>query len=170
MLFRSFFDEHARFNQDNDAFSKVMAIDYGTYMVDDILTKVDRATMSVSIEAREPLIDHRIIEFVSKLPTSYKINGATQKYLLKEIVHKYVPKEMMERPKKGFGIPLAKWLNNDLKSLVSTYLNEDRIKSQGIFNHNELTKVVKEFYNGDNEAREFLWNMLMFQMWYSRWM
>jgi len=166
----TFFDEEKRLNEKNDPLSKILAIDYKTYMVDDILTKVDRATMSVSIEAREPLLDYRLIEFAAKLPSSFKMSGPSKKIILKEIAHKYLPKDLMDRPKMGFGIPLAKWLRNDLKDLVLEYLEEERIDQQGIFNSKELKKIKVDFFNGDNDAGEFIWHMLMFQMWYSKWM
>src|SRR5690606_6969573 len=99
----------------SDTLSYIMAIDYQTYLLDDILQKVDRATMSVSLEGREPFLDHRIIEWAAQLPMEYKYNNGNKKFILKEIVHKYIPKEIMDRPKMGFGIPVEKWLQKELK-------------------------------------------------------
>ena len=147
----------------------LMAIDYQTYMLDDILQKVDRATMSVSLEGREPFLDQRIIEWAARLPMEYKYNNGNKKFILKEIVHKYIPKEMMDRPKMGFGIPIAAWLTNDLKHFVDEYLNEDFIKKQNIFNNEEVQRIRKSFYNGKVEIAEKIWFLLMFQMWYDRW-
>ncbi len=96
----------------------MMAIDYQTYLADDILQKVDRASMSVGLEAREPFLDHHVIEWSAKLPDSYKYQKGIKKYILKEIVHRYVPKNLMDRPKMGFAIPIEKWLYEDLKNEI----------------------------------------------------
>ena len=147
----------------------MMAVDYQTYMLDDILQKVDRATMSVGLEGREPFLDQRIIEWAAQLPMNYKYNNGSKKFILKEIVHKYIPKEMMDRPKMGFGIPIAKWLQNDLKIYVDKYLNADFIKKQNIFNENAVNLIYTSFYKGKIERAEKLWHLLMFQMWYDKW-
>jgi asparagine synthase (glutamine-hydrolysing) len=148
----------------------MMAIDYQTYMVDDILQKVDRATMTVSLEGREPYLDHRIIDWAAQLPDDYKYHDGSKKYILKEITHQYVPKEMMDRPKMGFAIPIATWLQKDLKDLVLTYINEKRITEQGIFNWTQVKEILDSFYNGKKELDVKLWYLLMFQMWHARWM
>ena len=110
-----------------DELSIMLAVDYEMYLENDILTKVDRATMSVSLEGREPLLDHRILEFAASLPSSYKFDGSTGKRILKDIVHKYVPREMMDRPKTGFSLPIYNWLMSDLSYLLEEYLNEQAI-------------------------------------------
>lgn len=147
-----------------------MAIDYQTYLLDDILQKVDRATMSVSLEGREPFLDQRIIEWAAQLPMGYKYNNGNKKFIIKEIVHKYLPKEIMERPKMGFGIPIASWLQNDLKPFVEEYFDEKFIEQQNIFNNLEVQKIRRSFYQGKVERAEKLWYLLMFQMWYKKWM
>ena len=148
----------------------MMAIDYQTYMVDDILQKVDRATMTVSLEGREPYLDHRIIDWAAQLPDDFKYHDGSKKYILKEITHQYVPKEMMDRPKMGFAIPIANWLQKDLKDLVHTYINEKRIAGQGIFNWPQVKEILDSFYKGKKELDVKLWYLLMFQMWHARWM
>ena len=150
--------------------SYIMAIDYQTYLLDDILQKVDRAGMSVSLEGREPFLDHRIIEWAAQLPMEYKYNKGNKKYILKQIVHKYLPKEMMDRPKMGFGIPIANWLQNDLKPFVDQYFDEPFIIKQNIFNNAEIQRIKKSFYQGKIERAEKIWYLLMFQMWYDKWM
>jgi asparagine synthase (glutamine-hydrolysing) len=150
--------------------SYMMAIDYETYLVDDILQKVDRATMTASLEGREPYLDHRVIEWAARLPDDYKYHNGEKKYILKEIVHQYVPKELLDRPKMGFAIPIANWLSADLRELVETYINESTISSQGIFSWHEVNKIKKAFYKGKKEYDVKLWYLLMFQMWYDRWM
>ena len=149
----------------------MMAIDYETYLVDDILQKVDRATMTASLEGREPYLDHRIIEWAARLPDQYKYNNGVKKHILREIVYDYIPKTMMDRPKMGFAIPIGKWLKTELKELVMDYLNIDKIKSQNIFNPVEVEKLLKEFYQKNKiEFDSKIWYLLMFQMWYRRWM
>ena len=150
--------------------SYMMAIDFQTYMLDDILQKVDRATMTNSLEGREPMLDHRILEFAAQLPDEYKYQNGIKKRILREITHDYIPKVLLDRPKMGFAIPIAKWLKNELRDHVEEYLNEDRIEKQGIFNWEFITKLKMDFYKGRKEYDSKLWYFLMFQMWYERWM
>jgi asparagine synthase (glutamine-hydrolysing) len=154
----------------NSPLSYMMAIDYQTYLVDDILQKVDRATMTVSLEGREPLLDHRIIEWAAQLPDDFKYRNGDKKFILKEIVHQYIPKEMMDRPKMGFAIPIADWMQNELKNHVEEYLCENKIKEQGIFNWSAVHDLKTRFFGGKKELDSKLWYLLMFQMWYERWM
>jgi len=150
--------------------SYMMAIDFQTYMLDDILQKVDRATMSNSLEGREPMLDHRILEFAAQLPDEYKYQNGIKKRILREITHDYIPKELLDRPKMGFAIPIAKWLKNELREHLEEYLNEDRIEKQGIFNWAFIAKLKNNFYGGRKEYDAKLWYFLMFQMWHERWM
>lgn len=153
----------------SDALSYMMAVDYQTYLVDDILQKVDRATMSVSLEGREPFLDQAIIEWAAQLPPDYKYRNGEKKYILKQIVHRYIPKEIMERPKMGFGIPIEAWLRAELKDLVSEYLSEQSLQQHGLFNTEEALKPVREFFAGRTEKHLKVWYLLMFQMWYKQW-
>lgn len=148
----------------------MMAVDYQTYLLDDILQKVDRAGMSVSLEGREPFLDHRIVEWAAQLPQKYKYENGNKKVILKEIVHQYIPKEIMDRPKMGFGIPIADWLTNDLKPLVDHYLDPGYIEKQGLFNNGEIQKIRTAFYQGKKERAEKIWFLLCFQQWYDKWM
>ncbi|WP_200763269.1 asparagine synthase (glutamine-hydrolyzing) [Nitrosophilus alvini] len=157
-------------NQNNDDIDQMLAIDYKTYMVDDILTKVDRATMSISLEGREPLLDHRIIEFVAQLPSNLKIKNGEKKWLLKQIVHKYLPKEMMDRPKMGFGVPIVEWFRDELKKYFLTYLDKNRLEKEGIFVSEEVLKLRDSYLQGNKENVQRLWFILIFEMWYERWM
>ena len=149
---------------------RVLAKDYKTYMVDDILTKVDRATMSVSLEGREPFLDQNIIEWAAQLPNHYKIRNGHKKYLLKEIVHRYLPKEMMDRPKAGFAIPIDEWFSRELAEYFAIYLNKDYIDKQGIFNSDLVLRWTSLYQSGKKEYMTQLWNILMFQLWYEKWM
>lgn len=154
----------------DDPLAYMMAIDYQTYMVDDILQKVDRATMSVSLEGREPFLDQDIVEWAAQLPSEYKYHRGEKKYILKQIVHKYIPREIMERPKMGFGIPIENWLSTELKALVNEYLSEESLKLHGFFNLGAVKKTVEDFFNGRKEKHLKVWYLLMFQMWYKQWM
>jgi len=148
----------------------MMAIDYQTYLVDDIMQKVDRATMTVSLEGREPYLDHRVIEWAATLPDEYKYNNGQKKYILKEILHQYVPKDMMDRPKMGFAIPIAEWMLKDLKAMIDSFINEETIRKQGVFNWKEVKALRDAFFNGKKELDYKMWYLLMFQMWYAKWM
>ena len=148
----------------------MLAIDYKTYMVDDILQKVDRATMSTSLEGREPFLDQNIIEWAAQLPSGYKYHNGTKKYILREIVHQYIPKEIMDRPKSGFAIPVQDWLANELKPLVQQHFSTDALKEHGLFDVNAAQQIATDFLNGRKEKYLKVWYMLMFQMWYEKWM
>ncbi len=164
------FDSKELKTENFSTLSFMMAIDYQTYLLDDILQKVDRAGMSVSLEGREPFLDQRIIEWAAKLPMEYKYNNGIKKFIIREIVHKYIPKEMLDRPKMGFGIPIATWLQTDLKPFVDQYFDEQFIAKQNIFDNNEIQRIRKSFYQGKTERAEKIWYLLMFQMWYDKWM
>ena len=162
--------DHELKDEYNDDLSYMMAIDYKTYMLDDILQKVDRAGMCVSLEGREPFLDQHILEFAAQLPPDYKLHNGIKKYPLRQIVHKYVPKEMMERPKMGFGIPIADWLKNELKPFVDEATDPAFLEQQGIFNVSEVKELYRQFYNGKEQLHTKIWYFLMFQMWYKKWM
>jgi asparagine synthase (glutamine-hydrolysing) len=166
------FNEWSVFNKKNDDINTMLAIDYITYLPDDILTKVDRATMSVSLEGREPLLDHRLLEWMAKIPGTTKINNGIKKYILKEIVHKYIPKTMMNRPKMGFGVPIEVWFKKDLKEYFESYLGEAALRKHGLFNIKYIQKKKETYYSGrgNKSLISELWFLLMFQMWYERWM
>lgn len=164
------FDSRELKKENFSPLSFMMAIDYQTYLLDDILQKVDRAGMSVSLEGREPFLDQRVIEWAARLPMEYKYNKGIKKFIIREIVHKYIPKEMMDRPKMGFGIPIAAWLQKELKPFVDQYFDEQFIAKQDIFDNREIQRIRKSFYQGKTERAEKIWYLLMFQMWYDKWM
>ncbi|RYZ28934.1 MAG: asparagine synthase (glutamine-hydrolyzing) [Chitinophagaceae bacterium] len=153
-----------------DVLSYLMAADYQTYLVDDVLQKVDRATMSVSLEGREPFLDQHIIEWAAQLPSEYKFQDGQTKYILKQIVHQHIPKEIMERPKMGFGIPIESWMKNELKELMMEHLSEANVKAHGLFNPEKIQALVADFFDGRTENHVKIWHLLMFQMWYKKWM
>jgi len=153
-----------------DLISKMMLTDAKTYLPDFILTKVDRCSMSVSLEAREPFLDHRLIEFIAKLPVDLKIQNGTTKVLARKILKKYIPEEYISTRKQGFGIPVNKWLRSaDFQNFINEYLNEDKISRDGIFNPATVARYKKEFYDYNISHGQRIWNLLMFQMWKAKW-
>ena len=146
----------------------MMATDYKLFMNDDVLTKVDRATMSVSLEGREPLLDHRIIEYMARVPLDIKYKNNQGKYLLRQILYKYLPKELVDKPKSGFQIPLNEWLREDLKPLVIKYLDESKL-DKNIFNIEKITSLKQIFFEGEDIGTT-IWFILMYQMWKEKWL
>jgi asparagine synthase (glutamine-hydrolysing) len=143
--------------------------DLHNYLPGDILTKVDRATMAMSIEGREPLIDHRIVEFAFRLPLAMRRGNLGPKHILRKILHKYVPRELVDRPKMGFGIPLMEWLRGDFAYLIDEYLHPAAIRDSAVIDCKTVERIVKAFRQGDGEVTNKLWSLLAFQMWHRRW-
>ena len=147
---------------------RAMATDIRTYLVDDILAKVDRASMAYSLEARVPLLDHRIVEFAARLPMEHKVRGGGTKHLLRKILYRHVPRELIDRPKMGFGIPVNRWLRNELRTLLAEYLNEERVRKEGFLRPEGVERVVREHLSGRRDHQYRLWALLMFAMWVER--
>lgn len=152
-----------------DPLEQMMAVDYQTFMVDDVLTKVDRASMSVSLEGREPLLDHKIMEYMARVPIAMKYRDGTGKYLLKKILYKYVPEHFYNRPKSGFQVPLFEWLKTDLKYLIDKYLAYERLEKGGIFNARLVHQTLDKYFAGQYININEIWFILMFEMWRSEW-
>lgn len=163
----TYFDSKELKNYSSLAFAQAM--DYQTYLLDDILQKVDRASMSVSLESREPLLDHRLIEYVAQLPDDLKFRDGSKKWLLKEIVHEYIPKSVMDRPKMGFAIPIESWLKHELRDLMETYISEEKVRETGVFNWKEIERLKLSFLAGRKEFGVKIWYLLSYLMWYERW-
>ncbi|MBA4317256.1 MAG: asparagine synthase (glutamine-hydrolyzing) [Flavobacterium sp.] len=149
---------------------KMMALDYTTYQLDDILVKIDRAAMSVGLEGREPFLDYRLIEFVSRLAPDLKFRVNEKKYLLRKVVHRYLPEGLLKRPKKGFGVPIQSWFKAELKEYFQYYLDEKRILKSGVFEPVLIKELLARYLNGTQESVQKLWYLLMFQMWSEKWM
>ncbi|MCX7121203.1 MAG: asparagine synthase (glutamine-hydrolyzing) [Gammaproteobacteria bacterium] len=145
----------------------MMYVDSQTYLVDDILTKVDRASMTVSLETRVPFLDHRIYEFATSLPLSYKIRDGVGKRVLRDVLYKYVPRKLIDRPKMGFGIPLQKWLCQDLRPWAESLLDSKKMAEEGYLNADIVQQYWKEHISGRRDHKVMLWNILMFQAWLS---
>jgi len=147
--------------------TRAMLIDVKVGLPDDMLTKVDRASMINSLEVRVPLLDHRIVEFATGLPIEFKWHQGERKYILKKILEKHIPKEYFERPKHGFGIPIRTWLKKDLKWLVDDYLNPYRIKKEGFFDENFVKEVVKVYQKNTN-VWSMIWSLIVFEIWFEK--
>ncbi|MCK5714245.1 MAG: asparagine synthetase B, partial [Hyphomicrobiaceae bacterium] len=151
----------ADFESDARGFVDFMrAADYKAYLADDLLVKVDRASIGVSLEGRDPFLDHRVAEFAARLPVDLLMRGRDTKYLLKRVLYRYVPKELMERPKRGFAIPLDVWLKSELKHLLTDYLNESRIKEEGVFDWTMVKRELDGFLEGRVPSSTRLWLLL----------
>lgn len=148
----------------------LLAADYTTYLPDDILAKVDRATMSVGLEGREPFLDHRIIEWAAQLPDELKYNKGNKKYLLKKLTHKYLPVEMMNRQKMGFGIPFGDWLKGNLKPLLLETVNEESLSRQNVLHKKYVLRLVEDFLAGKVKDDWQVWLIFMFMLWWKKWM
>ena len=153
-----------------DAALRAAWTDTVTYLPSDILTKVDRASMAVSLEARVPLLDHRVVEFAWTLPTEYKIHNGVTKYPLREILYRHVPRALVDRPKSGFAIPLGDWLAGPLRDWAETLLNEDRIAKRGWIDPAPVRRAWRDHLAGRGARAEALWGICMLEAWAERWM
>jgi asparagine synthase (glutamine-hydrolysing) len=143
-------------------------LDMNFYMAEDILTKVDRASMAVSLEVRAPFLDPRVAEYAARLPLEYKLKGSKGKYILKKAVADLLPKTILQRPKKGFGIPVAEWLKGRLNPLLHDLLAPERLKNQGLFDAEYVQKLIKEHETGAASHHKQLWTLLVFQLWFDK--
>ncbi len=144
-------------------------LDLKTYLPDDILVKVDRATMGVALESRVPILDHRIVEFSAKIPTHLRIREGKGKWLLRQVLYKYVPKELVERPKQGFSVPIGEWIKGALKDWAQELISSSRLKREGILRADVIDILWKEHLRGEFNYEHLLWNVLMFESWVDRW-
>ncbi|MCP3870703.1 MAG: asparagine synthase (glutamine-hydrolyzing) [Gammaproteobacteria bacterium] len=152
----------------DDPFRYMSGIDLTTYLPNDILTKVDRATMATSLEARTPLLDHRIVEFAARLPHRMKVKSGNGKWILRQVLQRYVPEHLFKRPKMGFGIPIEQWLRNELRDWSENLIDEKKIESQGYLDPEPIRKMWTGYLAGQ-PWHYYLWDVLMFQAWLEKW-
>ncbi len=156
----------ARFDE---VIAEMLYLDFRMYLEDNLLVKVDRASMACSLEMRTPFLDHRLIEFAASLPTNLKVRGFRSKYILKKAVERWLPHNIVHRQKRGFTVPIASWLRNQLRPLVAETLEEGKLKRQGLFNSAYVQQLIREHSTAQVDHRKALWTLLCFQLWFDRW-
>jgi asparagine synthase (glutamine-hydrolysing) len=163
------FTDPAQRPQLTEYVERMMYFDALTYLPENILTKVDRASMAVSLEARAPFLDHRVVEFGWQLPLEAKLHAGQSKRLLRQLFSRYLPGELAERPKQGFAIPLADWLRGPLRDWAETLLDERRLADEGFLHAAPIRRKWQEHLHGSRNWSSLIWNVLMFQAWHERW-
>jgi len=148
----------------------MLLFDSKTFLPDDVLVKIDRATMSVGLEGREPFLDHRLIEYVAQLPSDLKINNGNLKYILKTIAHRHIPKNLLDRPKAGFSAPIISWLKTSLREQLIDFVNPETLKESNIFDVDIAMSLRDDLLDGKRVHPQKLWQIFIYQQWFDRWM
>jgi asparagine synthase (glutamine-hydrolysing) len=151
-----------------DLITLLQYLDLKLYLQESILVKVDRASMACSLEVRAPFLDYELVEFVMGLPPGLKLKGLTSKYLLKKIMKHFLPNEVIQRKKKGFGVPIAKWVKGPLRELFGDLLSPDRIKQEGFLNPEYVTSLLQDHLLNKKDNRKQLWTLLVWELWVNR--
>jgi asparagine synthase (glutamine-hydrolysing) len=158
---RIYFEEYS----ENNLIDRMQYLDIKTYLLDDLLVKADLASMANSLEVRSPFLDYRLVEFAFNLPTDFRLNNLVTKYILKEYAKGLLPKKIVYKRKKGFGIPLGYWICNELKAFVLDIFSEDKIKKEGFFQYAYIKRILKEHFANKADNHKQIWTLLMFELW-----
>jgi asparagine synthase (glutamine-hydrolysing) len=167
--YATFFDRQWCRNGEKSPVNDLLALDFKTFLVNNNLNKVDRATMAMSLEGREPMLDFQLVEFLAQLPASFKIRNGQTKWLLKQVVHRHIPQSLMDRPKKPFIAPLTVWFKDELSNLLKYYLAPAQLAKTGLFNEEPIVQLRDRYLRGEQIQFQKLWQLLSFQLWYDRW-
>lgn len=152
-----------------DALAEVTYLDFRLYLEDNLLVKIDRASMACSLELRTPYLDHRLIEFAAGLPAALKVPTFQLKYLLKKAVSKWLPRQIVYRQKRGFSVPVAEWMRAELRPLLDETLGAEKLRRNGTFNAALVRRLLEEHWARQADHRRLLWPLFCFQLWYDRW-
>jgi asparagine synthase (glutamine-hydrolysing) len=155
--------------QFDETLSEMLYLDFRMYLEDNLLVKIDRASMATSLELRTPFLDHRLVEFAAQIPGSLKVRRFRMKYLLKKAVEPWLPREIVYRQKRGFSVPIARWMREGLKPMLEEILGEEKLKRQGIFDAAFVRQMLHEHWSGRADHRKPLWTLVAFQLWHDRW-
>jgi asparagine synthase (glutamine-hydrolysing) len=158
-------DERSRWPELADPVARMMVLDGLDYLANDVLVKVDRAAMSVSLETRAPFLDCNVMEFAWSLPMTMKLRWGVGKWLLRELLDRHVPRKLIERPKMGFGVPLDQWLRGPLRNWAEALLDEERVRQEGFLSPTLVRKAWTQHLRGEAANGHRLWSVLMFQAW-----
>jgi asparagine synthase (glutamine-hydrolysing) len=161
----SLLTERSHWARGSSVLERLQCFDMLTYLPDDILVKVDRASMGVSLESRAPFLDHRVVEFALRVPPHFRLHEGQTKWLLRQVLYRYVPRELIERPKQGFSVPLETWLRGPLRDWAEALLQPVQLAEQGFFRVSAIRQLWQEHLAGTRDWQRQLWNVLMFQAW-----
>jgi asparagine synthase (glutamine-hydrolysing) len=166
----SLFEELGAQVKSGNPLESLLYLDSKTYLPGDILTKVDRMSMAASLEARVPLLDHKLIEFVTRIPSEFKMKGAETKHIFKRAVRGLVPDEILDRPKQGFGLPIQKWINQELRSYIRDVLLDRRTRERGYFDQDYVQVLLNEHERERRDHTSSLWALFMLELWHRTFM
>ena len=153
-----------------DFFDQVTLLHQRMYMMDQVLVKVDRASMANSLEVRAPFLDTRVVDLANHMPTEFKLRGLERKYILKKLMGGKLPDNIVYRKKKGFGVPIAEWIRGDLKPVILDFLGRESIEKMGLFNYDYIEKILDEHFSGKKDNRKQIWTLFVFAMWHRKWL